>query len=173
MQIAVIGDDVTVQMNRTGKRLEDIDQKLVALLQQNARKATASLARELNLSRTAVQARIARLERDGIILGYTAIIAPDAVQRLSALVTLSIIVRPCALVIDPLASWPEIITIYSIAGERDAVLVVSVESPRALSELADRLQSIEGVGSVETTVILSERASSTCRPDRQSAAREG
>ncbi|WP_294236582.1 Lrp/AsnC family transcriptional regulator [uncultured Sphingomonas sp.] len=170
LRIAVIGDDVTVRMNRTGKRLEDIDQKLVALLQQNARKATASLARDLNLSRTAVQARIARLERDGIILGYTAMIAPDAVQRLSALVTLSLTVRPCALVIDPLASWPEINRIYSIAGERDAVLVVSVESPHALSELADRLQSIEGVGSVETTVILSEQASSTSCHDRQSAA---
>jgi len=57
--------------------------------------------------------------------------------------------------------------------ERDAVLVVSVESPRALSELTDRLQSIEGVGSVETTVILSERAGSTSGPDRQWAGREG
>lgn len=147
-----------VRMNRTGKRLDETDQRLVALLRSDARRATASLARELNLSRTAVQARIARLERDGIILGYAATIAPDVVTDVLALVTLSIAVRPCALVIDPLASWTEVERIYAIAGDRDAVLVVSVASPQALSELADRLQAMEGVRAVETTVILSQRA---------------
>lgn len=153
-------------MNRTGKRLDETDQKLVALLRQNARTATASLARALNLSRTAVQARIARLDRDGIIIGYTAMIAPDANHDVSALVTLSITVRPCARVIDKLASWSEIQRIYSIAGERDAVLVVSVETTQALSELADRLQSIEGIGSVESTVILLEHTRLKCFPEQ-------
>ena len=153
-------------MNRTGKRLDETDQKLVALLRQNARTATASLARALNLSRTAVQARIARLDRDGIIIGYTAMIAPDANHDVSALVTLSITVRPCARVIDKLASWSEIQRIYSIAGERDAVLVVSVETTQALSELADRLQSIEGIDSVESTVILLEHTRLKCFPEQ-------
>jgi DNA-binding Lrp family transcriptional regulator len=147
-------------MNRTGKRLDEIDQRLVTLLRRDARRATASLARDLNLSRTAVQARIARLERDGIILGYTTTIASDVVTEVLALVSLSIAVRPCALVTDRLASWSEIERIYSIAGDRDAVLVVSVASPQALSELADRLQTIEGVRTVETTVILSQQAES-------------
>ena len=144
-------------MNRTGKRLDETDQRLVALLRRDARRTTASLARALNLSRTAVQARIARLERDGIILGYTTTIASDAVAQVLALVTLSITVRPCRLVCDQLVSWPEVERVYSIAGDRDAVLVVSVASPQALSDLADRLQAIEGVGAVETTVVLSER----------------
>lgn len=160
-------------MNRTGRRLDEIDQKLVTLLRQNARKATASLARELNLSRTAVQARIARLERDGIILGYVTLIASDAVAGVSALITLSMTVRPCALVTDQLASWSEIDKIYLTAGDRDAVLVVSVGSPQALSELADRLRTIEGVGSVETTVILAERAGLKRFPSLLSAAQAG
>lgn len=148
-------------MNRVGKRLDELDRTLVALLRQNARKATASLARELNLSRPAVQARIARLERDGIILGYAAMIAPAAVAGVAALVTLTLTVRPCARVTDLLAAWPEVDKVYAIAGDRDAVLVVSVSSPQALSELADRLRTVEGVANVETTVILSERVGTT------------
>lgn len=147
-------------MNRTGKRLDETDHRLVALLRRDARRATASLARELSLSRTAVQARIARLERDAIILGYAATIAPDVANAVTALVTLSIVVRPCALVTDPIASWPEVERIYSVAGERDAVLVISVASNQELSQLADRLQAIEGIGAVETIVVLSERAGS-------------
>ena len=148
-------------MNRTVKRLDEIDQRLIALLRRDARRTTAALARDLNLSRTAVQARIARLERDGIILGYATTVAPDAVAGVLALVTLSITVRPCGLVIDRLSSWPEIERIYSIAGDRDAVLIVSVASPQALSALADRLEAVEGIGAVETTVVLSEHAGST------------
>ena len=147
-------------MNRTGKRLDETDQRLVGLLRRNARRTTAALARDLNLSRTAVQARIARLEGDGIIRGYIATIASDIVTGVSALVTLSITVRPCGRVTDHLSSWPEVERIFSIAGDRDAVLVVSVASPQALSELADRLRTVEGVGDVETTVILSEQAGS-------------
>lgn len=147
-------------MNRSGKRLDETDQRLVTLLRRNARQSTAALARQLNLSRTAIQARIARLEEDGIIRGYAASIAHDASGGVAALVTLSITVRPCALVTDHLASWPEVERIYSVAGDRDAVLVVTVASPQQLSELADRLQAVEGVGTVATTVILSERSGS-------------
>ncbi|MDR6146546.1 Lrp/AsnC family leucine-responsive transcriptional regulator [Sphingomonas sp. SORGH_AS870] len=145
-------------MNRTGMTLDETDRKLVALLRHDARRTTTSLARALNLSRTAVQARIARLERDGIIQGYSAMIAPDVVAGVQALVTLCLAVRPCRRITDPLLSWPEVERIYAIAGDRDAVLVVSVASPQALSELADRLRAVEGIVSVETTVILSARA---------------
>ena len=107
-----------------------------------------------------MQARIARLERDGIILGYTTL-AFDVIAGVLALVSLSIAVRPCALVTDRLAAWPEVERIYSIAGHRDEVLVVAAASPQELSQLADRLQAIEGVTTVETTVILSQQAGST------------
>ena len=51
-------------------RLDDIDRKLLALLQADARESTAKLARKLNLARTTVVARIARLEKEGVIAGY-------------------------------------------------------------------------------------------------------
>ncbi|MDZ4321696.1 MAG: Lrp/AsnC family transcriptional regulator [Phenylobacterium sp.] len=50
--------------------MDDLDQHLLARLQENARAPVAELARSLGLSRTTVQSRIARLERRGVIAGY-------------------------------------------------------------------------------------------------------
>jgi len=54
-----------------GNAMRDTDERLVALLRANAREPTASLARKLGLARSTVQERIARLERQGTIKGYT------------------------------------------------------------------------------------------------------
>ncbi|MBW8860659.1 MAG: Lrp/AsnC family transcriptional regulator, partial [Caulobacter sp.] len=57
--------------------MDPIDRKLVAALKDNGRASTADLARRVGRSRTTVQSRIERLERDGVILGYGARLAPD------------------------------------------------------------------------------------------------
>lgn len=146
-------------MNRLRESLDPTDRALVTLLRADARRSTASIARLLNLSRTAVQARIARLERDGLIWGYTAQLSPDVDDRIAAIVTITIAVRPCHLVTDILLAWPEVETIYSTAGQRDAVIVIRLASTEALSAFADRLGALDGVAQVETTVILAERHS--------------
>lgn len=145
-------------MNRIDGRLDRIDRRLISILQRDARRPTAAIAREIGLSRTAVQARIARLQNDGIILGFFAKLAPDADDGVAALVTLSFGIRPCDTVLSVVLKWPEVRLAYSIAGDRDAVLVVSVGSLQALSELSDRFRLIPEIRSVETTVIFSEQA---------------
>lgn len=144
-------------MNRIGRQLDETDRRLVALLRQDGRCSAAALARALNLSRTAVQARIARLEADKVILGYSATVAPGFADEVAALVSLTIGVRPCAQLTDRLAAWPEVRQVYSVAGRWDALLLVRVETLEALSSLADRLQAVQEIGTVETIVILSER----------------
>ena len=52
---------------------DDLDQQLISLLQANARTPTADLARKLAVARTTVVARLARLERDGVIVGLSLI----------------------------------------------------------------------------------------------------
>jgi DNA-binding Lrp family transcriptional regulator len=134
--------------------LDATDRKLLFSLQENARRSVTELGRVLNLSRTAVQARLARLERDGVIVGYTAILRTPAVNGLSALLSLRFDVRPCSLVLDRIRSWPEILHGYSTAGPTDAVLVVRVSSTSALSSLTDKLAAVPGVKVVETTLII-------------------
>lgn len=134
--------------------LDAVDRKLLRLVQENARRPTAALAKDLGLSRTAVQARLARLERDRVIVGYSAVVATPGGEGLMAMVSLRLGVRPCRLVLDQLRTWPEIAQGYSVSGSVDAFLIVKVASPAELSALADRLQAVNGVDEVETAVIL-------------------
>lgn len=142
---------------RNAGELDAIDRRLIALLEGNARASATALARDAGLSRTATQERIARLERDGIILGYTVRLAerprPPAMR---ALLSLRIETRPCATVLDRVRNWPEILACYSLAGPVDAVLVAETEDALSLSRLVDRLSIVPGIGSVETAPILAE-----------------
>ena len=140
---------------RNDGELDAIDRKLLALLEVDARASFTALAREAGLSRTAIQERMARLERDGVILGYTVRLADRQKTPVTrALLSLRIRTRPCATVLDRFRNWPEILACYSLAGPVDAMLVVETEDAPALSALVDRLSAVHGVGEIETAPIL-------------------
>jgi len=93
---------------RKGLR-EDIDRRLVALLQANARASTSALARALGLARSTVHERIARLERIGAITGYAALLSRNPSEDNSqALVMLSVNQQKSRQVVDRLSALPEI-----------------------------------------------------------------
>ena len=142
---------------RNDGELDAIDRKLLALLQVDARASFTALARDAGLSRTAIQERMARLEREGVILGYSVRLAdrPKA-PAIRAMLSLRIRTRPCATVLDRFRSWPEIVACYSLAGPVDAMLLVETEDAAALSGLVDRLSAVPGVGEIETAPILAE-----------------
>lgn len=139
--------------------LDGIDEKLLGLLTSNARMTLTALAQEVALSRTAVQARIARLERDKIILGYRAVIRDLAGEdSLSAVLSITFSQRPCEPVVALFRDWPEIVNYYSVTGPLDAYVVVRVRNAQELSRLVDRLSAIPGVGPVRSAVVLREEA---------------
>jgi Lrp/AsnC family transcriptional regulator, leucine-responsive regulatory protein len=134
------------------------DEKLISLLQLNARMTLTALAHELTLSRTAVQARMTRLERDKVIVGYRAVIGErrkaGEEDGLKAVLSITFSQRPCFPVVEKFRHWPEIASYYSVTGPVDAYMVVKVNAARDLSQLVDRLSAITGVGSVQSAVVL-------------------
>jgi Lrp/AsnC family transcriptional regulator, leucine-responsive regulatory protein len=141
-----------------GGARDAIDEKLVLLLCENARMTLTALAHELALSRTAVQARMARLERDKVIVGYRAVLGDRSdtrdEDRLGAVLSITFSQRPCAPVVEKFRHWSEIVHYYSVTGPLDAYMVVRVENAQELSGLVDRLSSIPGVASVRSAVVL-------------------
>ena len=139
---------------------DSVDARLVSLLRRNARMTLTALAQELALSRTAVQARMARLERDKVIVGYQAILGagPDAGadDGLGAVLSITFSQRPCLPVVQKFRHWPEIVHHYSVTGPHDAYVMVRVENARALSQLVDRLSALDGVAKVESAVVLKD-----------------
>ncbi|HEX2012596.1 MAG TPA: Lrp/AsnC family transcriptional regulator, partial [Roseateles sp.] len=71
--------------------LDDTDRELIALLRDNARMSVVALARQLRVARATVQNRIARLEREGVIVGYSVRLKPAAeAQRIRALMNVAV-----------------------------------------------------------------------------------
>jgi DNA-binding Lrp family transcriptional regulator len=133
-----------------------IDEKLIALLRQDARMSVTALAREVALSRTAVQARVARLERDEVIIGYRAVLGERTDAGLRAVLSVTFSQRPCHPVVEKFRRWPEITNYYSVTGPVDAFMVVRVKNAQELSSFVDRLSAVPGVGRVGSSVMLRE-----------------
>ncbi len=137
------------------RTLDDVDERLLTLLEKNARQPVVSLAKAVGLSRSAVQDRLARLEDSGHIAGYTVVRGrPRSRSRLRALLLLGIETRPCAVVLSRFQDWPEVRACWSLAGQIDAAVLVETEDAEQLGELRNRLAALPGIASVTTAPIL-------------------
>ncbi len=140
--------------------LSEKDRALLSLLADNARMPVAELARKLGLSRTTVQARIERLEADGVISGY-GIKLSDA--YLSALVRAHVLITiaPKALagVTAALAAIKEVTTLHSVSGSFDLIAILTAPSIADLDRLIDGIGALDGVERTLSSVILSTRIS--------------
>jgi Lrp/AsnC family leucine-responsive transcriptional regulator len=138
------------------RALDDvIDRRIAAALVEDGRTTLKTLAETTGLSVSAVQARVRRLEADGVIAGYTARVQPESIGLpLAAFIA----VTP----LDPeheydiperLAGFTEIEDCHSVAGEDSFVLYVRVASPTALETLIREIRRRANV-STRTTVVL-------------------
>jgi DNA-binding Lrp family transcriptional regulator len=136
----------------------DKDKQLIALLRLNARESTASLARKLGLSRTTVQDRLRKLERDGTIEGYSLKLRSDREAKgVKAFVIIEVEPRRIAEVIQTLRKVPEVETLYSVSGKFDLIALLRTESAEDLDDVLDRIGETTGVEETESAIILSTK----------------
>lgn len=138
--------------------LDPIDRMLLNLLRENARTSTAELARKLHLSRTTVQSRIERLERNHVLAGYT-IKVPDEVEaslvRTFVLITLA--PKRSATIESALRRIPEVRTLHSVSGPFDLLAIVAAASIGELDAVIDRIGLLDGVERTTSAIVLSTR----------------
>lgn len=143
-------------MNRM--TLSEKDRSLLALLGENARMQTAAIARRLSLSRTTVQAKIERLEREGVITGYGVRLSDDYQRDIvKAHVLITIAPKTLAQITAELAAIQEVQTLHSVSGTFDLIAIVAAASIAELDSLIDRIGNIKGVERTLSSVILSTR----------------
>lgn len=138
--------------------LDAIDQLLLSELRENARCPVALLARKVGLSRTAVQARIERLERDKVITGY-GVRTGEAYEQsqVAAHVMLTVGPKLSGPVEAALRKIPEVRSLLSVSGTFDMIAIVQAGSIERLDALIDGIGLLDGVERTNTSVVLSTR----------------
>jgi Lrp/AsnC family transcriptional regulator, leucine-responsive regulatory protein len=136
--------------------VEEIDRQILVLLAGDGRMSFTDLAKETGLSVSAVHQRVRRLQKRGVIRGFSAQLDPE---EIGLPMTAFISIKP----IDPaapddaperLSHLPAIEACHSVAGDENYILKVRVASPSALEELLQQIRTSANV-STRTTVVLS------------------
>lgn len=136
--------------------MDKFDQRIVALLRADARLSVSQIAREVNLSRSAVSARIRQLEQSGAILGYHARIAePDGVA-VRAYLELFYQGTGCERYVASMRAFPEIRRCSGISGETDMLVYLEAASMECLSEIRGEVERLPGMRKVKTHVLVKD-----------------
>ena len=138
--------------------MDDTDLRLIALLKENARMPAAELGRRLGLSRTTIQGRIERLERQGVIIGYAARLSEEY-ERGGVRAQVMITVRPkeARSVEAGLRALPAVRVLHSVSGAFDLLAVLSAPTVAQMDEAIDKIGDLPGVERTTTSIILSTR----------------
>ena len=137
--------------------LDTLDHDLIALLRKDARAPAALLAKQLKASRSTVQNRIARLQRNGVLLGFTVRLASEQAGHPVRAIT-QIEVRGGAgdKVIAALKRLPEVVGVYSTNGRWDLVAEVRVADLAGFDHALRQMRDIDGIAASETSLLLAE-----------------
>jgi Lrp/AsnC family leucine-responsive transcriptional regulator len=139
--------------------MDQVDRLLLDALRANARATYAELARVVNLSAPAAHERVAKLEAAGVITGYHAAVAPEALgYATSALIGIFITdSADTEEIAAALTAIPVAEECWFVAGEETFVVKVRVADVPALEAAIRELNAIKGVARTRTTVVLSTK----------------
>jgi DNA-binding Lrp family transcriptional regulator len=138
--------------------MDDTDRQIVEALRADGRMSMRALAEQIHVSRASAYARVARLERDGVITGYGAQIDPVRYgYALSAYVYVDIAQRSWKSVRGQLLTMPAVDHVALLSGEHDILVRVRARDAVSLRDVVlSRLQEIPEVRSTQTVLIFEE-----------------
>lgn len=136
--------------------MDSTDHQLLSLLRANARLSVASLAKTLHVARGTVQNRLARMEADGTIVGYTVKLKPQAEdQKVRALMTVAVEGNRTDEVLRALRGDPAVSALHTTNGRWDIVAELRADSLEAVDRVLGRIRTIDGISNTETSLLLS------------------
>ncbi|GBR71897.1 Lrp/AsnC family transcriptional regulator [Gluconobacter kanchanaburiensis] len=135
---------------------DQTDQALLDILRRNARTPTAVLARRLGVSRTTLQGRIERLERQGHIRGYTLVESSDD-DLVRAHVSIVLTPRHRQKVERDLKTLPELRELHAVSGASDLIALLGASTTESINRAIDDIGQLEGVERTVSAIILSTR----------------
>lgn len=137
--------------------LDDIDRHILNLLQDNCKRPLAKIGDEVGLSAPSVQERVRKLEENGVLVGYHALldarmIGKDVTAFIGVLIRHP---RGIELFEKAVSGIDDILECHHVTGGYTLIVKVKTESTRSLESLISEIRSVEGVERTETMVVLS------------------
>jgi len=141
---------------------DEIDCKIIELLQKNSRISYADLGRQINLSPSAVAERVQRMEDEKIIKKYVTVFNSKLIGfSISAYITMSFKDNGYKLFLNHIKEFPEIIECSRITGKDCLIMKLVLKDSSHLEEIVDKLCSY---GTPSTSVVLSDVVSCGSMP---------
>ena len=135
--------------------MDILDQQLLALLRADARASVATLAHRLAVSRATVSNRITRLEDNGVIVGYTVRLRPDATpQEIRAWVSIAVEGNQTRAVLRTLLGEPGVASLHDTNGRLDLLAELRASTLEDLAQVLERMRLIKGISATETSIHL-------------------
>ena len=136
--------------------MDELDHQLIARLRSNARVTVAALAKQLQVARGTIQNRIARLERDGTIAGYTVRLGTTLDEPgITALMTIAVEGNSADAVLRSLRGDPAVRTLHTTNGRWDIIAELRADTLEGFDRVLGRIRKVEGIASTETSLLLS------------------
>jgi Lrp/AsnC family transcriptional regulator, leucine-responsive regulatory protein len=139
--------------------LDKKDLEILRLLQADAKLTVRDIAEKIHLSQTPTHERIKRMEREGVIRQYVALLDNRLVNR-SIMVICSVSLkdhdkRTARAFIQAIGNFPEVIECYNISGEADFLLKIVASSMEAYHKFyVNRLSEIKGIGQTKSSFVM-------------------
>ncbi len=140
--------------------LDELDRAILIKLEADAKMTLLELSHQLGAPRSTIRERIQRLERNGVIRGYSAVIAPEQLGfGIKVIVQVTRDQRiPAEDFVSAISAVPEVTAVQLVTGEVDELVTLHVRSVEHLRDvLYNSIGSIPGVIRTSTVVVLSER----------------
>ncbi len=141
--------------------MDEMDKKILMLLQQNAKLGTKEIAGIIGLSNTPTYERIKKLENSGVINRYVAVLNGEALEKnIMVFCQITLNYHKKELIEkfkEVIGNLPDVMGCYHIAGNADFLLKIVVKDMNAFQKFAlEKLTSFEGVSNIQSSFVIEE-----------------
>ena len=135
--------------------MDDKDLAILKQLRRDSRESMGRIAEDLEISKATVSRRISRLEKDGVISGYSIDVNPSRIGLMRALLSLEVIGSSVNAVVDELKKFKEVKRIYKVFGDHSLICDIYSPSVDSLySLIQDKLLNIPNIHNVEVDILV-------------------
>lgn len=136
--------------------MDSIDRELISILRDDARTSVVAIAKKLCVARATVQNRIAKLEAEGTIVGYSVRLRPSIEdERIRAIMSIEVEGHRGDAICRQLRGHPNVVGLHSTNGRWDLMAELRADSLEAFDKILNGIRSIEGISNTESSILLS------------------